>query len=166
MLHRHRFLLLLPLLLPATVSGFPKKPRIIDPKNPLDPPTLPEGETRRVAVVGGGLAGLSASLELAERGYEVTILEASDVVGGRLHSRRETVLEDGTSFQIEHGFHGWFEQYFQFKNIRDRLDINGNFRPWGAVHYIFKDYLPEEIESVGPYPLNLLSVIAKSPNMD
>jgi len=32
MLHRHRLLLLLPLLLPAAVLGFPKKPRVIDPK--------------------------------------------------------------------------------------------------------------------------------------
>jgi hypothetical protein len=32
MLYRHCFLLLLPLLLPAAVSGFPKKPRVIDPK--------------------------------------------------------------------------------------------------------------------------------------
>ena len=45
----------------------------------------------------------------------MTVFEGSDVVGGRLHSRRETVLPDGTSFQIEHGFHGWFHQYFQVK---------------------------------------------------
>jgi gamma-glutamylputrescine oxidase len=32
-----------------------------------------------VAVVGGGLAGLSAALELAERGYKVTLLEARHI---------------------------------------------------------------------------------------
>ena len=35
-----------------------------------------------VAVVGGGLAGLSAALELAERGFSVTLLEAQQVGWG------------------------------------------------------------------------------------
>ena len=35
-----------------------------------------------VAVVGGGLAGLSAALELAERGFSVTLLEARQVGWG------------------------------------------------------------------------------------
>lgn len=35
-----------------------------------------------VAVVGGGLAGLSAALELAERGVDVRLLEAGQVGGG------------------------------------------------------------------------------------
>jgi gamma-glutamylputrescine oxidase len=35
-----------------------------------------------VAVVGGGLAGLSAAVELADRGYSVAVLEASQVGSG------------------------------------------------------------------------------------
>ncbi len=35
-----------------------------------------------VAVVGGGLAGLSAAIELADRGYSVTLLEANQVGWG------------------------------------------------------------------------------------
>lgn len=42
-----------------------------------------EGATRcDVAVVGGGLAGLSAAIELADRGYSVTLLEAREVGWG------------------------------------------------------------------------------------
>jgi gamma-glutamylputrescine oxidase len=45
------------------------------------PPLL--GEQRcDVAVVGGGLAGLSAALELAERGFSVTLLEARQLGWG------------------------------------------------------------------------------------
>ena len=35
-----------------------------------------------VAVVGGGLAGLSAAIELAQRGFQVVVLEAQQVGWG------------------------------------------------------------------------------------
>jgi phytoene desaturase len=44
--------------------------------------TVP-GRTDRVVVVGAGLAGLSAALHLAGAGRSVTVLERSDVPGGR-----------------------------------------------------------------------------------
>lgn len=55
-------------------------------------------------IVGGGLAGLSAGLELVERGYDVTIQEKNQVLGGRLMT--EEVEVQGQTFHIEHGFHG------------------------------------------------------------
>ncbi|MFQ5697627.1 MAG: protoporphyrinogen/coproporphyrinogen oxidase [Myxococcota bacterium] len=41
---------------------------------------------RRVIVLGGGPAGLGAALGLAERGFEVTLLERGDAVGGNAGS--------------------------------------------------------------------------------
>jgi monoamine oxidase len=41
----------------------------------------------RVAVVGGGLAGLVAARDLSERGADVTVLEARDRLGGRTWTR-------------------------------------------------------------------------------
>ncbi|MGA7053826.1 MAG: FAD-dependent oxidoreductase [Mycobacterium sp.] len=43
------------------------------------------GNDMRVVVVGAGLAGLTAALDLAAAGAEVTVLEARDRVGGRMH---------------------------------------------------------------------------------
>ena len=42
-----------------------------------------------VAIVGGGLAGLSAAIELADRGYSVVVLEAQ---AGRLGRHRGAMV--------------------------------------------------------------------------
>jgi monoamine oxidase len=57
----------------------------------------------RVVVVGAGLAGLTAAFELDRKGWEVTVLEARDRVGGRCRTfRRELrfgqVAEAGGEF--------------------------------------------------------------------
>ncbi|MCR2826742.1 FAD-dependent oxidoreductase, partial [Microbacterium sp. zg.Y909] len=40
----------------------------------------------RIVVVGGGVAGLVAALECAKVGMQVTVLEASDRLGGVVRS--------------------------------------------------------------------------------
>jgi heterodisulfide reductase subunit A len=49
---------------------------------PLTPLTLPV--VRRALVVGGGIAGLSAALDIADAGYPVILVERSDRLGGRM----------------------------------------------------------------------------------
>ena len=51
----------------------------------------------RVIVVGAGLAGLSAARRLVTQGFEVTVLEARDRVGGRTEG---AVTADGTSIEL------------------------------------------------------------------
>jgi uncharacterized protein with NAD-binding domain and iron-sulfur cluster len=59
-----------------------------------------------VAVLGGGVGGLSAAHELAERGFAVTVYELRDALGGK--ARSMPVPESGTDgradLPAEHGF--------------------------------------------------------------
>jgi glutamate synthase (NADPH) small chain len=50
------------------------------------------GKAKRVAVVGGGLSGLTAVADLARKGYPITLYEASDRLGGRIWQTPEAVL--------------------------------------------------------------------------
>ncbi|WP_415949043.1 protoporphyrinogen oxidase [Streptomyces sp. KLOTTS4A1] len=43
-------------------------------------------ESGHVAVIGGGIAGLTAAHRLLDRGLRVTVLEASERLGGKLHA--------------------------------------------------------------------------------
>ncbi|MDO5533365.1 MAG: FAD-dependent oxidoreductase [Propionibacteriaceae bacterium] len=71
----------------------------------------------RVVVVGGGIAGLSAATILAERGVTVTVLEASERLGGRVAA---WPLEDGRT--MSRGFHAFFRQYYNLRSILRRSD--------------------------------------------
>jgi len=142
----------------AAASDF----QTILPENPNDPLGL-VGQTKKVLVIGGGVAGLSAGIELAQRGYNVTIKEKDDYVGGRVHSEKIHIL--GRFFNINHGFHAWFHNYFNFQDYLDELDVRENFQEWGAVDYRFPCYEDESIKSKSFFPANVMKIIRDSPNL-
>ncbi|MEO7386539.1 MAG: FAD-dependent oxidoreductase [Gammaproteobacteria bacterium] len=72
-------------------------------------------------VIGGGLAGLAAAVILAERGVQVTVLEAEAFLGGRAGAWPDR-LRDGTPFDMERGFHAFFRQYYNLRQLLRRVD--------------------------------------------
>jgi len=75
----------------------------------------------RVAVVGGGVAGLSAAVALAERGVAVTVLERASYLGGRVGAWPVT-LGDGSAAAMSRGFHAFFRQYYNLRALLRRTD--------------------------------------------
>src|SRR2546427_9364382 len=53
--------------------------------------------TSRIAIIGGGIAGLNAALTLQDAGIACSVYEASDRVGGRMHSDTTSWLNGQTS---------------------------------------------------------------------
>jgi monoamine oxidase len=51
----------------------------------------------RIAIIGGGIAGLDAAMTLQDAGYASTVFEASSRLGGRMHSNTTTWANGQTS---------------------------------------------------------------------
>jgi monoamine oxidase len=59
--------------------------------------TRPSAQQGRIAIIGGGIAGLNAALTLQDAGISSTVYEASGRVGGRMHSDTTSWLNGQTS---------------------------------------------------------------------
>ncbi|MGW5202084.1 hydroxysqualene dehydroxylase [Streptomyces spiralis] len=81
-----------------------------------------------VAVLGGGVSGLSAAQELAERGYTVTVYEYYDTLGGK--ARSMDVPHTGTGGRRplpgEHGFRFFPGFYRNLPDTMRRIPFPGN----------------------------------------
>lgn len=86
------------------------------------PPGAPRmSGAARTAVVGGGIAGLTAATALAERGMRVDLIEQEAVLGGRV-AGWPTQLADGSTQTMSRGFHAFFRQYYNLRNLLRRVD--------------------------------------------
>ncbi|WP_305788086.1 FAD-dependent oxidoreductase [Symbioplanes lichenis] len=124
------------------------------------------GHPVRTVVVGGGIAGVTAALLLAERGVEVTLVERDERLGGRLAAWPKR-LADGSTQMVGHGFHAFFRQYYNWRNILRRIDPGLAFlRP--AKHYpvVSRAWPDEDFGGLpGRPPWSLLALMARSPSL-
>ncbi|WP_346291008.1 FAD-dependent oxidoreductase [Sphaerothrix gracilis] len=118
----------------------------------------------KAVVVGGGLAGLAAAYELSQRGVAVTLLERSPQLGGKIASWAIEV--DGEPLMMEHGFHGFFPQYYNLFSLVDELSIPQNFKSLNFYSVVYKErYQPEVFRpSHSAFPWNIVDLAVSSPN--
>lgn len=117
---------------------------------------------KHVVVVGGGIAGLGAAVVLAERGVDVTLLEACDELGGRVRSWE---TEDGSGRTMSRGFHAFFRQYYTLRALLRRVDPTlSHLVPVPDYPLQRADGLTDSFAAlpVRP-PLNLLAFVLRSP---
>ena len=80
-------------------------------------------QKKKVAIIGGGLAGLSCAKYLVDAGHEPTIYEARDVLGGKVSAWQD---EDGD--WIETGLHIFFGAYPNVMNMFAELGIHDHLQ--------------------------------------
>lgn len=115
---------------------------------------------KSVCIIGGGIAGLSAAVFLAEKGLEVTLIEASPKAGGRAYSFFDRTFGG----KIDNGQHilaGWYKSTFRFLEIIGSVDkltfqkrLEVNFTDLSGQKYLIKG---AEL----PYPLDLVSAFTR-----
>ncbi len=83
----------------------------------------------RVAIVGAGLAGLAAAVELVDAGHEVEIFEARSFLGGKVGS-----WVDVEGNHVEMGLHVFFNNYSNLFGLMKQVGAYENLLPKEHVH--------------------------------
>lgn len=111
---------------------------------------------KSVSIIGGGVAGLSAAVFLADKDFDVTLIEASPKLGGRAWSFFDKTFGD----TIDNGQHilaSWYHNTFDFLKIVGSYDkltfqkqLEVKFIDENAVEYSLKaPNLPAPFHLVG-----------------
>lgn len=116
---------------------------------------------KSVAVLGGGVAGLSAAHELAERGYDVTVYEKRDMFGGKARSLSvpNTATAGRKDLPGEHGFRFFPRFYKHLPDTMMRIPFPGN----GSVFKNLVNATRIEVARSGNAPLVLTARIPRDP---
>ena len=77
---------------------------------------------RRVAVVGAGWAGLAAAVAAVERGFDVTVYEATRSFGGRARTL-PLAMPDGSTVRADNGQHILIGAYVETLRLMERVGV-------------------------------------------
>lgn len=90
-----------------------------------------KGESKTVAIIGGGLSGLACAKYLVDAGHKPIVLEARDCLGGKVSAWKD---KDGD--WVETGLHIFFGAYPNMMNLFSELDIEDRLQ-WKRHQMIF-----------------------------
>ncbi|MGK5091169.1 FAD-dependent oxidoreductase [Deltaproteobacteria bacterium TL4] len=134
---------------------------------------------KTVCILGGGLGGLQAGVELAARGFKIEILEKSGVPGGKLKSWRDRSFgppdhplkkdPNFKGFPKEHGIHAIWGHYNNLREFMGRYGMQLLDLPDRTSIFTFVDkdktlsYIPK---TTWPAPYNRLQQLYSFMNLN
>ena len=111
--------------------------------------------SRRAVIIGGGFAGLTAAVRLAERGWEVLVLERRNHLGGRAYSfidsKTGDIVDNG-----QHLFMGCYHHTIDFLKTIGTLD-RLSFQDRPHVDFLDRDGFASFDCPPLPAPLHVLA---------
>lgn len=110
---------------------------------------------KKVIVIGGGFAGLSAAAYLSKNNFKVTLLEASPKLGGRAYS----FLDKETNTFLDNGQHILMGCYYETLNFLSLIGAKENFyfQKRLEVNFVKEKFQVFPLKSFAlVYPINLL----------
>lgn len=119
---------------------------------------------KKVLVIGGGLAGLTAAAYLVKNKFDVTLLEASPKLGGRVYS----FFDEETETEVDNGQHILMGCYTETLTLLKMINAYQHFHIGGnkknqhqlVINYLDKNQKQFKLQSSRlPYPFNLLSAL-------
>ena len=111
--------------------------------------------SKKILIIGSGIAGIAASLKLKSYGFKTTIVDKGNFIGGRIGTREQKVGENSYYF-----FHG--AQFFLARNNNFQKIIRAGIQK----NYIkeFGDFSPPRFRGF-PTMRNFLSNLSKDINI-
>ncbi len=118
---------------------------------------------KQIAVIGAGIAGLSAAWDLVRAGHQVTVYEAGDKVGGLAAGFRD----EGWDWTLEKFYHHWFASDAEILRLADELGVREKVlfpRPKTSMWMEGKNYQLDSVLSAALTMLKMpkMSLVAKA----
>lgn len=112
---------------------------------------------KRVAVIGGGIAGIASAATLAQKGFVVDLYEKANFLGGKVGSWE--FESKGETLRTEHGFHAFFRQYYNLLDFLKEIGAAKHLIPIDDYVILFEDNKKQGFKNVETTPgLNILDL--------
>lgn len=111
----------------------------------------------KVAVIGGGIAGIAAASSLAEKGIKVDLYEKESFLGGKVGSWE--FESNGETLRTEHGFHAFFRQYYNLLNFLEQIGAKKHLIPIDDYVILFNKNEKQGFKNVETTPgINIIDL--------